>query len=208
MTGPSQQWLPPTGPPVATDPPVRKVWPRILFWGGITLMILGFLGLMGDWATRTWEMNQLLSRIEKSEDAMRVAQDDIGAVDLPDDAAEPDKRAAIQELEDAAADGRDSIRSAGQQVAAVSFLPWHTELIGAQAAYLDHNGAWVEYLDRGAEQPLTLFGDDNRIEPTWRAAEIALRIAAPIPALPPIPQRLDSIFTDEEPEDVPGGIPA
>lgn len=208
MTLPPQQWLPPTGSPVATDPPRRKVWPLVLFWGGISLMILGFVGLLGDWATRTWEMNQLLARIESSEDAMRVAQDDIGAVDLPEDAAEPEKRAAIRDLEDAAADGRDAVRDAGQQVAAVTFLPWHTELIGAQGAYLDHNGAWVEYLDRGATQPLTLFDDDNRIEPTWRAAEIALRSAAPIPALPPIPQRLDDIFTDEEPEDSPGGIPA
>ena len=96
---------------------------------------------------------------------------------------------------------RDRVHSAANGVAAVTFLPWHSELINAQGAYLAHNQAWVDYLDRGTSEPLTLFGDDNRIEPTWVSAEKYVRAGVPFPALPPITWRVDEIFRDEQPTD-------
>ncbi len=191
-------------------PAKPKLWPKVLFWGGITLMVIGVVGGLGDWAARTIEMSRLLGSIEASERSMTIAKASIGAVTLPEDATQEQKDAATRELEEASAAGRDQVHRAANGVADVTFLPWHSELINAQGAYLAHNQAWVDYLDRGTTQPLSLFGDDNRIEPTWLSAEKYVRASVPFPALPPIAWRVDDIFRDEEPTDDQGnsGIPA
>lgn len=186
---------PPAGPPVIADPPRRR-GARVVFWVCIAMVAVGFVGLVGDWATRTIEMTRLAGAIERSEAAMTVAQEGIGAVEIPEDATSADKQAAIRELESVSARGRDDVAEAGTGVAALSFLPWHTEVLRAQAAYLDHNEAWVEYLDRGSTEPLTLFQDDNRIEPTWIAAEKWVRVGVPFPPYPPLAERIDRIFEE------------
>ncbi len=196
---------PPTGSPVL---PAPKRWPRVMMWISVTLIVIGVVGLVGDWATRSYEMLRLTAAIERSEAAMATAQDGIGAVALSDHPDAAEKERATHDLAAISATGRDAVSSAGAGVAGLSFLPWHTEVIRAQAAYLDHNAAWVEYLDRGSDTPLTLFQDDNRIEPTWVAAEKYVRAGVPFPALPPLAWRIDDIFRDEEPADPPGGVPA
>lgn len=190
---------PPAGPPVIAEPP-RRPGARVVFWVCIAMVAVGFVGLVGDWATRTIEMTRLAGAIERSEAAMTVAQEGIGAVDVPEDANSADKQTAVRELEAVSARGRDDVAAAGTGVAALSFLPWHTEVLRAQAAYLDHNEAWVEYLDRGSTEPLTLFQDDNRIEPTWIAAEKWVRAAVPFPPFPPLAQRIDRIFEEGDSE--------
>lgn len=205
---PGVQFPPPTGTPVAVAADETRVWPKVLFWFSIGLMVVGAIGLVGDWATRTAEMNRLLSQIEVSEAAMGAAKDDIASVELPEDPTDAQEQRAQEELETASAQGRDDVAAAGDEVAAVTFLPWHTELLEAQRAYLAHNRAWVDYLDRGSTEPLTLFGDDNRIEPTWLTAEQQVRAAVPFPPLPTITWQVDEIFRDDEPESTSGGIPA
>ncbi len=195
-------WAPPpvtTAPAPAPAPAVRrKLWPRILFWGGITLMVIGVVGAVGDWGARTWEMNQLLAKVSVSENAMGTAKDTIGAIELPSDATDEQKEQATEALEAAAAQGADEVQQAGDGVAGLTFLPWHTEVIRAQAAYLSHNQAWVDYLNRGSEEAVTLFGDDNRIEPTWVNAQSAVAAGLPLPTLPLLRSTYDELFVDED----------
>lgn len=195
----SPPYPPPVGPPVIGGPAPRR-WPTVVFWLSIALIVVGVVGLLGDWATRTIEMTRLAGAIERSEAAMSVAQQGIGAVAVPEDATSTDKQSAIRELEAVSARSRDDVADAGSEVSGLTFLPWHTEVLRAQASYLDHNEAWVDYLDRGSTEPLTLFQDDNRIEPTWIAAERWVRAAVPFPPYPPLAQRIDRIFEEGDSE--------
>lgn len=172
-------------------------------------MIIGIVGAVGDWGARTWEMNQLMARIAVSEDAMGTTKDTIAAVDVPTDATDAQKERATRALETASAQGAELVQDAGDDVAALTFLPWHTEVIAAQASYLSHNQAWVDYLERGSEDALTLFGDDNRIEPTWVNAQTTVAAGLPFPTLPLLRSTYDELFTDDEPtEDSPPGVTA
>lgn len=160
---------------------------------------------LADWATKTYEINRLLDRVEASEAAMIRYQDRVGAVQLPDDPDPADRDRAEQELMTAASEGRTEVEDAGEQVASVSFLPWHGELVAAQGAYLAHNRAWVDHLGRGAEDVSVLLGDDPLIDSTWATAEVRMRAAQPWPTWPTIQQRVDAIFAPPaEESDSPG----
>ena len=204
MTNQPGEFPPPTGLPVIagqgpTAAARRPLWGRILLWGGIALMVIGVVGAVGDWASRTWEMNQLLSRIEGSEQAMQIAKDSIGAVTLP-----PDADPAAEGRGHPATGDRERRRRATRWRPRATRWPrcgscrGTASSIQAQSAYLSHNAAWADYLDRGASEPLTLFGDDNRIEPTWARPRPPSGPASPLPALPMITSRVDQIFTDDE----------
>lgn len=196
----------------APAPPRRRpAWAGPLLWISLAAMAIGVLGVFlagADWAARTYEMNQLVTRIEGSESAMGAAQEAIGAVTLADDPTSEQKAKAESELREASAAGGTAVAEAGQEVAALTFLPWHREQIAAQGAYMAHNQAWVDYLERGSTEPTTLFGEDNLIEPTWIQAETSVRAALPVPSWPPLAQRVAAIFTDEEPSEPTNGIPA
>ena len=194
-------WAPPQGPVVDTTPPPRKTGALVLMWGGIALMIIGFVGLVGDWAARNYEMTRLLSAIEQSEAAMTHVKDEVVAVNLPQDPTPAQIAQASQQIERIAAQGQQDVRAAGADVGGVSFLPWHSEMVQAQSAYLAHNGAWVAYLGAGSQDARTLFGNDNAIDPTWVAAERNVRAAVPPLAWPTISSRVDAIFSDDEPTD-------
>lgn len=193
-----------------TSAPGRPTWAGPLLWISLAAIAVGVLGLLAagaDWAARTYEMNQLVTRIEASEAQMGVAQEAIGSVEMDADSTPGQKADAEDDLREASAAGGAEVAGAGREVAALTFLPWHREQIAAQGAYLAHNRAWVDYLERGAVDPVTLFGDDNQIEPTWVQAETSVRDAVPIPSWPPLTQRVDVIFRDEEPPPA-DGIPA
>lgn len=193
----------PSGAPVISgQPPTprRPRWARVLWWTSIAVICVGVLGLVisgADWLARTWEMNTFISRVEASESAMAAAQERIGAVTLPSDATADQKQAAERELSSVSASGRDAVSNAGDDVAGVTFLPWHRELLAAQGAYSAHNAAWVDFLEHGSMDPATLFRDDPDIESTWQDAEVAVRAAIPSPALPTLADRIEAIFTDE-----------
>jgi len=201
--------------PDAPAPPKvgKSTGAKILLYGGIALMVIGLAGYIGDWAARNYELSQLLSQIETSEQAMTSAKDEIAAVTeaLPEDPTDEQRDAATEKIEEIAQQNSALVAATGAQVAETSFLPWHNEMLRAQTAYFAHNGAWVSYLDKGASDAATLFNDDNNIEPTWEAAKIAVPAAVPLGAWPTIQARVDSIFSDDEqPEnpDAPPGLTA
>lgn len=170
----------------------------------LALFLLVGVLVLTDWAVRNLETVRLLHQIERSESAMGETQAATVAVagtapqgtfPLGDDDLPPDVAAA---MEDVSATGRDAVAEAGQEVAVVSFLPWHTDLIAAQRSYLEHNLAWVNHLEAGSKQGEVLVrGDDDDIGSTWKAAEASLRAALPVVPFPGIPERLDTIFEDE-----------
>ncbi len=167
-------------------------------------MLVVMLFFLADWAARNIETLRLLQQVEKSEAAMGETQAATVAVarsapqgtfplppkkDLPSDVA--------AELEEVSATGRDAVAEAGEGVAAVSFLPWHSDLISAQASYLDHNLAWVNHLEAGSEEGEVLVrGDDADIKSTWETTEVQIRAAVPLVPFPGIPERLDTIFEE------------
>ncbi len=213
-----RQGLPPfENPPVETPPfaaraaapasgaaPASSRGTRLLFWGGLVLMLLAATALIVDWASRNYEMSQLLTAIEASEAQMAQAQDGIIEVELPPDPSPEQIEKAGAELRSISAAGSDAVAEAGLDVGAVAFLPWHADMVSAQSAYRAHNQAWVDYLAKGAKDPQDLFGSNNAIEPTWRRAEFQVREAVPPLAWPDISQRVDEIFTDDANSD-PGG---
>lgn len=192
---------------VLDDPQTRPRSKAPLIIIGALVLLAMFL-FLADWTARNIETLQLLRQIEKSEAAMLETQEATIEVarsapegtfplppgkDLPPDVA--------SDLEEISATGQDAVAAAGQDVAAVSFFPWHSDLIAAQASYLEHNLAWVNHLEAGSEDGEVLVrGDDADIESTWRTAEVQIRAAVPLVPFPGIPERVDTIFEEETDE--------
>lgn len=185
---------PVTGQPIATTSG-SPLWAQLLFWISVGLIVLASLALMGDWVARNVEMVRMLNAIEASEQQMKVAQDAILS-QVPDDPRDANLE-DDKDLKAAAAAGRDEVAAAGEAAGKLAFLPWHSELIAAQGAYLAHNQAWVDYLAAGSADPRTMFDDQDDIEPTWREAEVRVESAIPLLPWPRITYRVDEIFTDE-----------
>ena len=183
-----------TPQPAASGSPL---WAQLVFWLSVGLIALASLALMADWTARNIEMVRMLNAIEASENQMKVAQDAILS-QVPDDPRDADI-ADDKQLKAAAAAGRDEVAAAGEAARGLSFLPWHSELIAAQGAYLAHNQAWVDYLAAGAADPRTMFDNQDDIEPTWREAEVLVEAAVPLLPWPRINYRVNEIFTDETP---------
>jgi hypothetical protein len=170
--------------------------------GALLLGVL--LVFLADWVARNIETLQLLNQIEKSEAAMGETQAATVAVartapqgtfPLPSDKNLPPDIAS--ELEEISAIGRDAVAEAGEGIAAVSFLPWHSDLISAQASYLAHNLAWVSHLEAGSEEGEVLVrGDNEDISSTWEAAEVQIRAAIPIVVFPGISDKVEKIFEE------------
>lgn len=194
-------------PTVLLDEPqtrTRSKWPVIAV-AGVVLLAIGLL--VADWAARNLEMSQLLTQIEKSEAAMTTTQDRIREVVIPPSGGltpqQPDEKQlgdAAAELRRISGEGRDAVAEAGKDVAAVSFFPWHSDLVAAQGAYLDHNRAWVEYLDAGAKDAAALGRTPDNIGSTWKIAEVRVREAIPIVPFPGIVDRINKIFAEGDAE--------
>lgn len=169
-------------------------------------MVAAALFGLADWAARTYELNTLLDRVERSEAAMKRYQDEASAVDVPEDPTQAERQQAAQELETVAARNQTAVVVAGDQVAQVPFLPWHGELVSAQESYLAHNRAWADHLERGSQDVTVLLGEDALINSTWATAEVVVRRAEPWPTLPTIRSRVDAIFAPA-PDDDAGSDP-
>jgi hypothetical protein len=181
-------------PAPAPKPAARRSrWPTIAVVAAIVL-VLGLI--LGDWVARNVETSNLLDRIERSEDEMGAAQESIRTASAGAGSTE----AKAEALEKAAALSRDQVAVAGEDVAAASFLPWHGSLVTAQAAYLDHNQAWVNYLDAGSRSAATLAASPLDIETTWQVAEVRIREAIPLIPFPGINARVDAIFEEGDQE--------
>ena len=164
----------------------------------VVLVGAGVTSVGVDWGVRTAEMADLLTRVEASEQAMMMSQEEIAAIgedfqqlSAPTDA---DREAYASRLAAAAGRGRDAIAEAGSGVEALSIAPWHASIVRAQEDYLAHNRAWQEHLDRASEDPEEFNQPQDLINSTFEEAEVSLRAALPVPAVDTLQVRVDLIF--------------
>lgn len=171
----------------------------VLVGGGITT-----LGV--DWGIRSAEMDDLLTRVEASEQAMMMTQEEIAAIasdfqQIPDP-SDAERDTYSSRLAAASARGRDAVTSAGLDVHSLDVIPWHSAIAQAQQDYLAHNEAWQEHLDRAAQDPEELAEPQDLINSTFELAEVSMNAALPTPTLDALRERVDIIFA---PDPGPGG---
>lgn len=181
--------------------------------GAVTFVVVlaGFGVIAGDWFLRNIEMRSLVIAIENSESTMSQTQDSVssafdayGGLDNPVTA---DREALVTELANVAGYAQLSIADAGDQVASVLVMPWHTTILAAQDAYVTHNQAWQNYMERAAADPIEFTEPQAEVNDTFVAVEPALTAAVPQPALFDLVNRVAQIFIDgyPDPADETGG---
>lgn len=188
-------------------PPAEPVEPspRPRSWLGPLVGVIAFVVVVGiaslfigDWLARNSEATRLVDRIEASEASMIAFQADVdvalAALGDPQSATPEQIDAFNSALQGVAAEDLPAIESAGADVAAVSVLPWHSELAQARDAYAEHNAAWQEYLTAMVDDPAVFSAPQNRINDSFMAAEEIIRAAMPDPALFDIDSRIEVIF--------------
>lgn len=163
----------------------------------LLLAVPGF-ALVADWSLRNAEMNALVSRVEVSEDAMGNVEGQLDAT-FQDYASlgqlTPDERSQLNaDSQGIAQDGHDAIQQAGDGVAGVVVLPWHTAIVAAKKAYVRHNLAWQDYLAKAAQDPQELTRTQTEVNDSFAAAEPAMKHAVPIPSLYHLKERVLAIF--------------
>ncbi|MBU6279062.1 MAG: hypothetical protein KGN78_07425 [Actinomycetales bacterium] len=161
------------------------------------LLAAGWTLAIGDWVARNAEMARLIQAIEGSEAAMVATQEEVTAL-MQQHAQDAEGGELIDGLGDAAGRGRDSIAYAGTRVQGVAVLPWHTSIDEAKQAYLAHNAAWQEYLDRASGNPSEFVTPQPLVDSTFAAAEPLLRAAVPLLDLWDFGTRIDVIYTPPE----------
>jgi hypothetical protein len=175
--------------------------------GGLSLLFVLVVGggLIADWTLRNSEMRDLVTAIEESERQMQVTQDKVRDVFAPFEVGgelTPEETALLTaQLSDVAADAQERIERAGAGVAAVTVMPWHLPILRAQEAYVVHNGAWVDYMARAAQDPVEFINPQPFVNESFFATEPLLTAAVPTPALYDIDRRVQQIFIDGVPED-------
>lgn len=164
----------------------RKGMPAALIWvvGVVALVVLtaASLAVIADFTVRTVEAEQLITRVEASELAMQTAQADFDSVLADYDVetmTEAEREKLLERLGEVAARGEASIAYAGEQVAVVPIVPWHTNILRAQEAYLAHNAAWVDYLAAASAEPTEWFRPQPAVNDTFAAAKEPLIMAIP-----------------------------
>ncbi len=190
----------------------RNSWIPLVAGAVAFLLTLGIGGAVGtDWLARNIEMDRLVSAIEASEVTMGVVQERVAVVLEELDAAElqgtqtdaqtdAQTEAAVAELAAIAVDGADSIGAAGRAVAAVSVLPWHTEIQTAKEAYLLHNYAWQAYMQAAIEDPVAFTVDQPLVNQSFIDSQQPLEDAIPEPSLFDLEPRVENIFVEGAPQ--------
>jgi hypothetical protein len=182
----------------------RWVAPVLGLFGFLFVLIAGG-AVIGDWTLRNSEMRDLVSAIEVSENEMRITQEKVTEAFAPFDVGgplTPEETALLtRKLADIAADARQRIERAGAAVAAVQILPWHAAVLRAQESYTIHNGAWVDYMARAAQDPVEFVNPQPFVNESFFAAEPIMLAAVPVPALYELDRRVRQIFIDGTPDD-------
>ena len=192
--------------PQAATPRRPRKWLPVIAGVVTFLLVLVTVGtLVGDAFARSVEMRSLVARVEASESAMGALQDDVREIFAEYEGSEAlsdEDRAALDErLKAAAVKGRDAIAAAGQDVEALRWLAWHREIGAAQDAYLAHNRAWQDYLDRAAQDPAEFGRPQDDVNTTFEGAEGDFRSALPSLDLFDLADRVDAIFAPPPAED-------
>jgi len=168
---------------------------------GLVVFLVTVLGLglvVGDWTSRNLEMRALVGAVEDSESAMTWTNDQIQSIIKK--YGETGKLTAAQKtkawdaLSEAAYAGQFAIGAAGDGVAAVTVLPWHKDILRAQAAYVAHNLAWQDYMKVATKDPVVLFKTQPDVNSTFEAAGPLMKQAVPVPALFELKDRVELIF--------------
>ncbi len=168
---------------------------------GLAVFLVTVLGLglvVGDWTSRNLEMRALVGAVEDSESAMTWTDDQIQSIikqygDTGKLTA-AQKTKAWDALSEAAYAGQFAIGAAGDEVSAVTVLPWHNDILQAQAAYVAHNQAWQDYMKIATEDPVALFKTQPEVNSTFEAADPLMKKAVPVPALFELKDRVELIF--------------
>lgn len=168
---------------------------------GLVVFLVTVLGLglvVGDWTSRNLEMRALVGAVEDSESAMKWTDDQIQSI--VKQYGDTGKLTAAQKtkawdaLSEAAYAGEFAIGAAGEEVSAVTVLPWHKDILHAQDAYLAHNQAWQDYMKVATADPVALFKTQPDVNSTFEAAGPLMKKAVPVPALFELKDRVDLIF--------------
>ena len=161
--------------------------PPWLVWtigmAALVLITAANLAVAGELAVRSIEADGLVRAVEQSETAMKTTQadfDDVMSSYDTEDLSDEEREQLRAELSDVAARGEAAIALAGEQVALVEILPWHTQLRDAQEAYLAHNRAWVEYMAAATEDPAEWFRPQPDVNSTFADAKLPLVEAVPL----------------------------
>jgi hypothetical protein len=182
------------------DRPKRGM-PAWVAWtiGAVALIAITLANVVvaGELALRSFEADNLVRAVEQSETAMKTTQADFSDVmsrydtqDLTDD----EREQLRADLSDVAERGQAAIALEGDRVGLVEIVPWHSELLAAQEAYLAHNRAWVDYMAAAAEDPAEWFRPQPEVNSTF--AEAKLPLVEAVPLLDPLRtlQRIELIY--------------
>ncbi|MCB0917356.1 MAG: hypothetical protein KDC39_02170 [Actinobacteria bacterium] len=189
--------------------PSKRPWIIITVIGAVVVLLL--CGLVANWALQNASLSSLLSKVQVSEDAMGDVQDEVVRL-IEESRAELGPLASNEQLvaqlkrdgngtriERASSQGADRVETAGRVIAEQTFPFWLGDVLNVQSVYLDHNRAWVDYLERASGDYTVWLSKDAMIEPTWVAAKAAIRGAVPLLAWPGVTDQVNNIVEDDEP---------
>ncbi|MFM1918153.1 MAG: hypothetical protein RJB01_1668, partial [Actinomycetota bacterium] len=150
----------------------------------------------GDWGLRTVEMRGLVDRIWASEQVMMDLQDQAAEVFDANGgpaalATNPKMR---EQLTGIARAQRQQLELAANDLADQPILPWHRNIADARAAYLAHNFAWQDYLERASEDAREFVADQPEVNDTFMNAEEPLYRAVPIPDITGLGEEIELIY--------------
>ena len=190
-------------PPVEQPPtaPAQKSWihRRWVPWVAgalafaLTLLAGGVVIVDSLW--RSVEMRELIERVEASE-AVMVALQDSAEIVFEQHGSGQDPEKLDSELRDLSATAGPDIAAAGERVAALPIAVWHTDIERARDAYLAHNRAWQEYMDRASESAAEFVAPQPLVNETFFDAEAPFYRAVPVPDIFDLRERVALIFAD------------
>jgi hypothetical protein len=148
------------------------------------LLLVGGLGLMGDWYAQNREMDRLLRSIETAEDTINrflpetqgIFADYTGRGPIPDE----ERATLFVRLSQAARASSEAVAARVERVDGLRFLPWHRDLARARDHYVSHAAVWQAYLRSVIDDSEANYNERSpEILRTYRAALADLRRAIP-----------------------------
>ena len=158
----------------------------------LVTLLLGAV-LVADWAWRTAEMQALLDRVEASEAVMGALNEAVEQA-FEDHGEGGDRSKLDGELRELASMAKQDIEAAGEEVAALPIAPWHADIDRARDAYLQHNAAWVDYMERASRSAAEFIAPQPLVNETFFAAQPLFVEAIPAPDVRDFTARIAAIF--------------
>jgi hypothetical protein len=168
------------------ESPRRGVPTWVVWTVGIAALVLltaANVAVAAELGIRSAEADNLVSTVEQSEAAMKATQaefDEVLSAYDTENLTDEEREQLRAELSDVAERGGVAIADAGGFVAGLLIMPWHTQLLDAQEAYLAHNQAWVDYMAAAAEDPAEWFRPQPVVNDTFAEAKDPLIAAVPL----------------------------